>query len=63
MNRHSIRRHLLVLLIAALTLGVLIASAAVYVLARQEANDLFDYHLEQVAADRVAVHAATLGAV
>jgi two-component system OmpR family sensor kinase len=46
---NSIRRHLLVLLIAALTLGVLVASAAVYVLARQEANDLFDYHLEQVA--------------
>jgi two-component system OmpR family sensor kinase len=46
---HSIRRHLLVLLIAALVLGVVVASAAVYVLARQEANDLFDYHLEQVA--------------
>ncbi|HEX4329871.1 MAG TPA: ATP-binding protein [Burkholderiales bacterium] len=46
---NSIRRHLLILLLATLTLGVLVASAAVYVLARQEANDLFDYHLEQVA--------------
>lgn len=46
---NSIRRHLLILLLVTLTLGVLIASAAVYVLARQEANDLFDYHLEQVA--------------
>ena len=46
---NSIRKHLLVLLLSALAGGVLIASAAVYVLARQEANELFDYHLEQVA--------------
>ena len=46
---NSIRRHLLVLLLAALTGGLLIAAGAVYLLARQEANDLFDYHLEQVA--------------
>ena len=46
---NSIRRYLLILLLVALTAGVLVASAAVYVLARQEANDLFDYHLEQVA--------------
>jgi len=45
----SIRRHLLISLLLALTVGVLVASAAVYLLARQEANDLFDYHLEQVA--------------
>jgi two-component system OmpR family sensor kinase len=46
---NSIRRHLLVLLLATLSAGVAVASAAVYLLAREEANNLFDYHLEQVA--------------
>jgi two-component system OmpR family sensor kinase len=46
---NSIRRHLLVLLLAALAAGVVVASSAVYLLAREQANQLFDYHLEQVA--------------
>ncbi len=46
---NSIRRHLLVLLLAALAAGVAVATVAVYLLAREEANNLFDYHLEQVA--------------
>ncbi len=46
---NSIRRHLLVLLLAALSVCVVVASGAVYLLAREEANGLFDYHLEQVA--------------
>ena len=46
----SIRKHLLVWLLAALTLGLAAAATAVYHQARDDANALFDYHLRQVVA-------------
>ena len=46
---NSIRRKLLVTLIGAMIAVMLLAAAATYTAARQEANDLFDYHLEQIA--------------
>ena len=47
---NSIRKYLLVWLLAALTLGLAAAAAAVYHQARDDANALFDYHLRQVVA-------------
>lgn len=46
----SIRRNLLGWLLAALAAGLLAAAAAVYLQARADANQLFDYHLRQVVA-------------
>lgn len=46
----SIRRQLLVWLLAGLTLGLVLATLAVYRQAREEANALFDYQLQQMAA-------------
>ena len=46
----SIRRNLLLWLLAALAAGLLAAAAAVYLQARADANALFDYHLRQVVA-------------
>lgn len=46
---NSIRRKLLLALIGAMSLVMLLGAAATYTAARQEANDLFDYHLEQIA--------------
>jgi two-component system OmpR family sensor kinase len=44
----SIRRTLLLWLLVALTFGLAAGAAAVYVQARDDANELFDYHLRQV---------------
>ena len=46
---NSIRRKLLLALIGAMFVVMLLGAAATYTAARQEANDLFDYHLEQIA--------------
>ena len=46
---NSIRRKLLITLIGAMTAVMLLGAVATYTAARQEANDLFDYHLEQIA--------------
>jgi two-component system OmpR family sensor kinase len=46
----SIRRTLLRWLLAALAVGLCAAAAAVYLRARDDANELFDYHLRQVVA-------------
>ena len=45
----SIRRSLLIALLSALMLIGVAASAATYIAARREANDLFDYQLRQLA--------------
>lgn len=45
----SIRRHLLMGLLGALTVAGLAAAAGVYLQARDEANTLFDYQLKQIA--------------
>lgn len=45
----SIRRNLLIALLSALLLVGVAASAATYIAARREANDLFDYQLRQLA--------------
>jgi two-component system, OmpR family, sensor kinase len=45
----SIRRHLLIGLLGALTVAGLAAAAGVYLQARDEANILFDYQLKQIA--------------
>lgn len=45
----SIRRQLLLRLLAGLMLGLVVATAAVYRQAREEANALFDYQLQQMA--------------
>ena len=45
----SIRRNLLIALLSALLLVGVAASAATYLAARREANDLFDYQLQQLA--------------
>ena len=50
MRRDSIRTTLLVWLLAALSIGLAVAAGAVYVQAREDANDLFDFHLRQVVA-------------
>ncbi|MBS1227413.1 MAG: two-component sensor histidine kinase [Proteobacteria bacterium] len=46
---NSIRRKLLLALIGAMSAVMLLGAAATYKAARDEANDLFDYHLEQIA--------------
>ena len=46
----SIRRQLLVWLLAGLALAVVAAGARIYVQTLAEANELFDYHLRQMAA-------------
>jgi two-component system OmpR family sensor kinase len=46
---NSIRRKLLVVLIAAMTGFLLIGAWATYAAAREEADAMFDYHLEQIA--------------
>lgn len=46
---NSIRRKLLLTLIGALSVVVLLAAWATYTTAREEANTIFDYHLEQIA--------------
>jgi len=46
---NSIRRKLLLTLIAAMSAVMLLGAAATYIAARQEVNALFDYHLEQIA--------------
>ena len=58
----SIRRHLLVGLLGALTITGLTAAAGVYLKARDEANALFDYQLKQIALS-LRDHAATALAV
>jgi len=45
----SIRRRLLVWLLAAVLAGGLVAAGVVFFQARSEANDLFDYQLRQLA--------------
>jgi two-component system OmpR family sensor kinase len=44
----SIRRRLLLWLLVALTFGLAVGAASVYLQARNDANELFDYHLSQV---------------
>ena len=46
---NSIRRKLLLTLIGAMTAVMLLGAVATYTAAREEANALFDYHLEQIA--------------
>ena len=46
---NSIRRKLLFTLIGAMTVVMLLGAGATYTAARDEANSLFDYHLEQIA--------------
>ena len=58
----SIRRHLLVGLLGALTVAGLAAAVGVYLKARHEANALFDYQLKQIAL-AMRDHAATALAV
>jgi two-component system, OmpR family, sensor kinase len=45
----SIRRQLIVGLLLAVVAGCVVAAAWIYITARDEANALFDYHLEQIA--------------
>ena len=45
----SIRKKLLLTLIGAMSLVLLIGAWATYGAAREEANSIFDYHLEQIA--------------
>jgi two-component system, OmpR family, sensor kinase len=45
----SIRNTLLIWLYAGLTLGILIAGAALYFQARVEANEIFDYQMQKIA--------------
>jgi two-component system OmpR family sensor kinase len=45
----SIRRQLIVGLLLAVVAGCVVAAAWTYITARDEANALFDYHLEQIA--------------
>ncbi|MEO8676974.1 MAG: ATP-binding protein [Casimicrobiaceae bacterium] len=51
----SIRRGLLVWLAAGLVIAVAAAAVATYVRAREEANDIFDYQLRQMAASLIGV--------
>jgi two-component system OmpR family sensor kinase len=46
---NSIRRKLLLMLIGAMSAVMLLGAAATYTAVREEANTLFDYHLEQIA--------------
>ena len=46
---NSIRRKLLLALIGAMTVVMLLGAWATYMTARDEANTIFDYHLEQIA--------------
>jgi two-component system, OmpR family, sensor kinase len=46
---NSIRRKLLVVLIGAMSVVILLGAAATYSAARDEADTIFDYHLEQIA--------------
>jgi len=46
----SIRRNLLVWLLAALSAGLFAGAVGIYLQARADANELFDYHLRQVVA-------------
>ena len=46
---NSIRRHLLLALLAAMTVVMLLGGWATYRAARDEAGSLFDYHLQQIA--------------
>ncbi len=46
----SIRRQLLLWLLSGLALAVVVAGARIYVQTLDEANELFDYHLQQMAA-------------
>ena len=50
MRMSSIRRNLLIWLLAALSAGLLAGAVGVYLQARADANELFDYHLRQVVA-------------
>ena len=50
MRRSSIRVTLLVWLLASLGIGLIGAAAAVYSQAREDANELFDFHLREVVA-------------
>ena len=50
MRMRSIRRNLLIWLLAALSAGLLAGAVGVYLQARADANELFDYHLRQVVA-------------
>ena len=45
----SIRRKLVLLLTAAMTVVMLLGAWATYSAAKEEANTIFDYHLEQIA--------------
>lgn len=45
----SIRRNLLVALLSAFALVIAVGAAATYLRARSEANEMFDYHLRQLA--------------
>ncbi|HYQ98722.1 MAG TPA: ATP-binding protein [Casimicrobiaceae bacterium] len=55
MTGRSIRRELFLWLAAALVVAVAAASVATYMRARQEANEIFDYQLRQMAASLTGV--------
>jgi len=46
----SIRRTLLLWLFAGLSLGIVMATVVLYLKARDEANEIFDYQMKQLAA-------------
>ncbi len=46
---NSIRRKLVLVLTVAMTIVMLLGALATYRAAREEANAIFDYHLEQIA--------------
>jgi len=56
---HSIRRELVVRLSAGLLAAIAVAAVATYLRAREEANDLFDYQLTQMAASLTGVPLAS----
>ncbi len=55
---HSIRRELIVRLAIGLLVAIAIAAVATYVRAREEANEIFDYQLRQMAASLTGVSLA-----
>jgi len=55
MKGRSIRRELFVWLAAVLVVAVTVASVATYLRAREEANEIFDYQLRQMAASLTGV--------
>jgi two-component system OmpR family sensor kinase len=53
MSTRSIRRELLIWLLAGLLLALAVAAVGTYLRAREEANELFDYQLKEMAASLV----------